>query len=96
MKSNYILKTAFQALKSNRSRTFLTLLGVTIGVASIIMVMSVGEGAQNIIIDQIEGLGSNMLTIMPGQRTQGISAFAQIYLDSLTKKDIELLKLKSN
>ena len=96
MKSNYILKTAFQALKSNRSRTFLTLLGVTIGVASIIMVMSVGEGAQNIIIDQIEGLGSNMLTIMPGQRTQGISAFAQIYLDSLTKKDIELLKVKSN
>ncbi len=96
MKTNYILKTAFKALKSNRSRTFLTLLGITIGVASIIMVMSVGQGAQNIIVNQIEGLGSNMLTIMPGQKTEGISAFAQIYLDSLTKRDVELLKIKSN
>jgi len=96
MKTNYILKTASQALKSNRSRTFLTLLGMTIGVASIIMVMSVGQGAQNIIVNQIEGLGSNMLTIMPGQQTEGISAFAQIYLDSLTKQDVDLLKIKSN
>lgn len=96
MKTNYIIKTASKALKSNRSRTFLTLLGITIGVASIIMVMSVGQGAQNIIVNQIEGLGSNMLTIMPGQKTEGISAFAQIYLDSLTKRDVELLKIKSN
>ena len=78
MKTNYILKTASRALKSNRSRTFLTLLGMTIGVASIIMVMSVGQGAQNIIVNQIEGLGSNMLTIMPGQKTEGNTAYAQI------------------
>ena len=53
-------------LKTNRKRTFLTSLGIIIGVASVIVVMSVGAGAQSLIFNQISSAGSNLIGIMPG------------------------------
>ena len=53
-----ILKIAFQAINKNRSRSFLTTLGIIMGVAAVIMTISAGEGARMEIKEQIEGASS--------------------------------------
>lgn len=59
--------TSIKALRANKARSFLTMLGIIIGVASVIIIMSVGAGAQSLILGQIEGLGSNLISITPGK-----------------------------
>lgn len=59
-------KIAYQALSSSRLRFFLTVLGIVIGVASVILVMSAGASAQQLILGQVESVGSNLLAILPG------------------------------
>ncbi|MFH1191964.1 MAG: ABC transporter permease [bacterium] len=59
-------KLAITSLLSNKFRSFLTMLGIVIGVASIIVIISVGAGAQSLILNQIKGVGSNLIGILPG------------------------------
>lgn len=59
-------KLAVSALLSNKFRSFLTMLGIVIGVASIIIIISVGAGAQSLILNQIKSVGSNLIGILPG------------------------------
>jgi len=84
------------ALKTHKSRTALTILGIVIGVASVILVMSVGEGAERLILDQVQGLGSKTIAVLPGRQPTGPSDFAQLFSDSLTERDMQLLKRKEN
>ncbi len=63
-------KTAFANFKRNKIRTFLTSLGILIGVASVVLLMAVGTGLKNYIQNQFESLGTNLLTVMPGQLLQ--------------------------
>lgn len=88
--------TALKALVTNKSRSLLTVLGIVIGITSIIIVMSIGQGAENLILGQIEGLGATTISIDPGKRPEGPSNFAELYTDSLRPKDIEALKKPSN
>lgn len=67
MRLNQTFKISFRALNANKVRTFLTMLGVIIGVGSVIMLISVGRGVQNYITDQFEALGSNLLFVSPGK-----------------------------
>ena len=60
------LRMAVQGLISNRLRTLLTMLGITIGVASVIVLVAVGHGSAVKVNSQIESLGTNTLTVMPG------------------------------
>ena len=60
------IKLSFSILRANKVRTFLTSLGIIIGIASVIIIMSVGAGAQSLIINQISSQGSNLLAILPG------------------------------
>lgn len=60
------IKMAFRALKTNMFRTFLTLLGIFIGVSSVVALLAIGEGAQKSILAQINTMGSNLLLIRPG------------------------------
>ncbi len=60
------LRIAFTGLKSKKTRTFLTMLGIIIGISSVIMIISVGAGAQSLILNQIKALGSNQISIFPG------------------------------
>ncbi len=60
-------KTSFIALNSNKVRSALTMLGVIIGVSSVILLISAGKGLENYIEDQFEALGSNLLFVMPGK-----------------------------
>jgi putative ABC transport system permease protein len=64
-------RIALRALFANKARSFLTMLGVIIGVAAVILLVSIGSGVQSSITGQIEGLGSNLLFIFPGQMEGG-------------------------
>ena len=96
MKLFYSFKTAAGGLGRNKSRSVLTLLGIVIGIASIITIMSIGEGAKNLILGQIQGLGSKTIAVIPGREPQGPSDVAQLLSDSLKEKDLAALKRKEN
>jgi len=66
------------------------------GITSIIIVMSIGQGAEELILGQVRGLGSQTIIIEPGREPQGPSSFAEIFTDSLKIKDIEALKKPAN
>ncbi|HZX68068.1 MAG TPA: ABC transporter permease [Candidatus Elarobacter sp.] len=60
------LKLALTALVRNKSRSLLTMLGVVIGVAAVIVTVAIGTGAKSSVADQINGLGSNLIVVIPG------------------------------
>ena len=64
-------RIALDALLRNRARSLLTMLGVIIGVAAVIITVAIGSGARDSVQKQIEGLGSNLIVVMPGSVTQG-------------------------
>lgn len=66
MNFKYTIKTAIAGLLGNKTRSALTVLGIVIGVAAIIVVMSVGQGAQRLIVGEIASLGSRVVAIQPG------------------------------
>ncbi|HUS51839.1 MAG TPA: ABC transporter permease [Candidatus Bathyarchaeia archaeon] len=61
------IKVALESLKANKMRSFLTMLGIIIGVASVILLISIGSGLQTYITQQLEGLGANALFVIPGE-----------------------------
>ncbi len=63
--------SAFEALISNPMRSLLTMLGIIIGVASVMVMMSIGEGAKKQLDEQIAAVGTNMLMVMPGSVDRG-------------------------
>jgi putative ABC transport system permease protein len=63
------LRTALEAVRSHRLRSILTMLGIVIGVASVILTVGLGQGAQNKVKDEIASLGSNLLIVSPGSST---------------------------
>ena len=90
------IKTAARGVSANKSRSALTILGIVIGITSIMMVMSLGKGAQDLILNQIQSIGSKTIIIHPGRKPEGPSSAAQMMSDSLKQKDLDLLKNKSN
>lgn len=59
-------KTAWRSLKANKFRTALTLLGIIIGVASVVTMLAVGSGSKQKVLDQITSMGTNLLSVRPG------------------------------
>jgi len=99
MKFKNSFKTAITGLRTNKSRSFLTILGIVIGVTAIIVMMAVGQGAQNLILNQIKALGSKTLIIIPGREPKGPmdpSIVETFFKDSLKERDVEALKQKTN
>jgi len=75
MKFNDITHETYAALSANKVRSGLTILGIVIGISSVIAMVSIGTGASNTISSSIESLGSNLIQITPGaQQTQGFGA----------------------
>ena len=64
-------RTAVRALRANLFRTILTLLGIVIGVGSVITMLAVGDGARQSVMDRISSLGSNLLLVRPGGASRG-------------------------
>ncbi|HOD53614.1 MAG TPA: ABC transporter permease, partial [Candidatus Cloacimonadota bacterium] len=59
-----IFQIAMKSLLRNKTRTFLTMLGIIIGVAAVITMLAVGQGAKKIVDDQINSMGTNVITMM--------------------------------
>jgi putative ABC transport system permease protein len=83
------VKIALSSLRANKLRTILTMLGIIIGVASVVALMAIGNGAQVAITSQISSIGSNLLTVFPGQRRGPGPAAVQS--QGLTLADAEAL-----
>lgn len=96
MTLKYSFKTAIAGLYANKSRSVLTILGIVIGITAIILITSIGQGAQNLILNQIQGMGSKTIIVIPGREPKGPSDVAQSLSDSLKEKDLAELKKKSN
>ncbi|HQR32769.1 MAG TPA: ABC transporter permease [Blastocatellia bacterium] len=89
-----IFRVAFRALARNKMRSALTMLGVIIGVASVIAMVSIGQGAQASVQEQIASVGTNLLFVRAGtQNTGGVrSGTDQGGTNTLTVDDIEAIK----
>ncbi len=61
------MEVALEALRANKLRSFLTMLGIVIGVAAVIAMVALGRGAQQSVKDRIASLGTTLLTVTPGQ-----------------------------
>ncbi len=66
------IRMSFRSLAANKMRSFLTMLGIIIGTGAVIGLLSAGEGAQQAVTSQIQGIGSNLLIILPGRLDMGM------------------------
>ena len=71
-----IIKVALQAIRANKLRALLTMLGIIIGVGAVITMVALGTGAQKSVQDRIQALGPTLLTVFPGQSFRGGVAFS--------------------
>ncbi|OGI57530.1 hypothetical protein A3B85_01845 [Candidatus Nomurabacteria bacterium RIFCSPHIGHO2_02_FULL_37_13] len=94
MKTRDILNETYKALSANKVRSGLTMLGIVIGIASVIAMVSIGNGAKASIQSSIEGLGSNLLTILPGivQPGRGIVSSGRGAAQTLKNEDVDIIK----
>lgn len=88
-------KTATRSLMHGKMRSILTMLGIVIGIASVIILMSIGQSAQDLILNQVESIGSNLIIVIPGAPANGkfsSPAAAQgIVITSLQQRDVDSL-----
>ncbi|MFC4146423.1 ABC transporter permease [Micromonospora mangrovi] len=78
-------RVALDALRANRMRSALTMLGVIIGVASVVLLVAIGTGTKQKVEQQVEGLGSNLLLVVPGKIDVGTAPV----VSPLTLKDVD-------
>ncbi|MEK7667207.1 MAG: ABC transporter permease [Gemmatimonadota bacterium] len=84
---------ALAAIRANKLRSFLTMLGIIIGVGAVITMVALGAGAQKAVQDNIQALGSNLLTVMPGQAfMRGVASDQRV---SLTIDDADSIRAKA-
>jgi putative ABC transport system permease protein len=89
------IKIATNALNRNKFRAGLTMLGIIIGVSSVIAMLSIGEGSKRSIRNQISGMGSNMIFVMPGSQQRGGAMMGNANAKTLTLEDVEKLQKES-
>ncbi|MHB1324235.1 MAG: ABC transporter permease [Coriobacteriia bacterium] len=85
-------RIAFRALAANKARSLLTMLGVIIGVAAVILLVGIGTGVQDEVTGSLEGLGSNLLFVMPGQYSGEIDGRGGPPGRQLTLDDMETIE----
>jgi len=99
MTIKFTLKTALTSLRANKVRSGLTILGIVIGIGAIMVIMSLGQGAQNLIVSQLQGLGSRTIIVIPGREPSGPtdpSVIETILSDSLGTRELDALRRKTN
>lgn len=70
MKFSAPIKISYRNLLASKMRSFLTMLGIIIGIASVIIVMAIGASAQKLVLSQVSGIGSNLVGILPGASSE--------------------------
>src|SRR3990167_4284840 len=92
-----LLQTAFTSLLANPGRSLLTILGIVIGIIAIVLVIALGQGAQNLIVSELENFGANFIIIRPGRQPDTPTDIAEsILCDSIKEKDIFALRRPEN
>lgn len=86
------IKESIGTLAINKLRTGLAVLGIVIGIGSVIALVSLGQSTQQAIQNQIQSLGSNLLTVIPGSQTQGAVRGAAGGATTLTNEDAKAIK----
>ncbi len=87
-----LVKIAIKALLRNKSRAFLTMLGIIIGIASVIAMVSLGQSSTLSVREQLSGMGSNMIMIMPARQMRGGVNMGNSSAKSLDMKDLRALE----
>ena len=89
-----IIRIAFRALARNKTRAALTMLGIIIGVSAVIVMVSIGQGAQATVQAQIEGMGTNLLFVSAGSQNVGgvCSGNGDTGTNTLTVEDLDAIK----
>ena len=95
MKWHKLTRSAGRSILKNRMRSLLTMLGIIIGVGSVIVMVAVGEGAQKKVEDQIARLGTNLIIVHPGVSQAGGVSRGVGSLSTLTLDDVERLSTES-
>ena len=91
---NYLnsIKIALSALKRNKFRAFLTMLGIIIGVASVIVMLAIGQGSKKSIQDQMSGMGTNLIFAMPGAEQKGGVRMGNSDAKSMKLSDVDAIE----
>lgn len=92
------IKTTLKDLERRKGRSFLTILGIIIGVAGVIIIISLGAGAQSLVLGQVSKLGANIIGVLPGKSDESgpPAAVFGIQIKTLKNRDIDAIKDKSN
>lgn len=85
------IKISWVAIKENRGRSFLTMLGIIIGVGAVVLMTSLGRGAESLILGSVTSLGSNLIYIIPGSPDEGLTG-AITAIDRIKYRDYLALK----
>jgi putative ABC transport system permease protein len=91
MEINELITEALNTLRVNKLRTFLAVLGIVIGIGSVIALISLGQGSQAAVTSQIESLGANLLTISPGSSRGGFIQGGAGSASTLTLEDAQAI-----
>lgn len=96
MKLKDSIQTATRGLNHAKLRSLLTMLGIVIGIASVILLMSIGSSAQSLILDQVKGIGSNLIFVVPGatkgSRFSSPASTQGIIIKTLVEGDVDALR----
>ncbi len=95
MNYSNLIKIAIHALLRNKFRAFLTMLGIIIGVGSVIGMLSIGQGSKKSIQEQISSMGANMVFVRPGEQRRGGVMLGNAQSESLTLNDVKALQNES-
>ncbi len=92
------IKITIKDLLSRKGRSFLTILGIIIGVAGVIIIISLGSGAQSLVLGQITKLGPNIIGVLPGKSNESgpPAAVYGVQIKTLNLSDVDAIKNKSN
>jgi len=91
MNYSNLIKIAWSALMRNKFRSFLTMLGIIIGVASVIAMLAIGQGSKKSIQDEMSGMGTNLIFAMPGSEQRGGVRMGNSNAQNMKLSDVEAI-----
>lgn len=86
------IKISVNALKRNKFRSFLTMLGIIIGVASVIVMLAIGQGSKQSIRDQMSSMGTNLIMVMPASQQRGGVMLGNSSAQNMTLEDVTAIE----
>ncbi len=96
MRTRDTVKIALSSIRANKLRSVLTTLGIVIGIAAVIAMLAIGQGAQEVILTQVQGMGANTINIIPVADFQGAQSRSSLQLLLTSTLDYQVAELLDN